>query len=91
MAGVSATLALGLAGASLFNSFNQKKPEAPVAPTAPAAPKVDPAAMDAVARQAAATQRRRSAATPGLPSTILTGPQGVTQPAPVAYKSLLGQ
>lgn len=90
MGAAAAGIALGLSGIQAFKTLTQKAPEAPQMPTTPAAPKVDPMAMDAIARQAAATQRRRSAATPGLPSTILTGPQGVTQPAPVAYKSLLG-
>ena len=91
MAGVSSAIALGLAGVSAFKSFTQKAPDAPAMPSVPSAPKVDPMAMDVIARQAAATQRRRAAATPGLPSTILTGPAGVQPPAPVAYKSLLGQ
>lgn len=46
-------------------------------------------AADAAARTAGAAQRKRSAGAQGYKSTLLTGPQGVTTPAP-AQKTLLG-
>jgi len=42
-------------------------------------------AIEAARQKAAAPGRR------GLASTLLTGPAGVQAPAPVAYKTLLGQ
>lgn len=91
MGGVAAVASLAASAFGVYKTATAKTPDAPVAPALPATPApVDPMAADAKARQAGQLTRRRAAATPGLASTILTGPAGVTTPAPVAYKTLLG-
>jgi hypothetical protein len=49
-----------------------------------------PTRSDAEVRQAALDTRLRRAAAQGRSATIRTGPQGVTEDAPVATKTLLG-
>lgn len=90
MGGVAAVASLAASAFGIYKTATAKAPETPAAPVLPPAPTVDPAADDAKARAAGVLARRRAAATPGLGSTMLTGPSGVTTPAPVAYKTLLG-
>ena len=90
MAALTAAL-FGLAGGAAYKALTQKGPAMPSPIAAPTAPVSDPAGDAAFARAQAVTARKRASAAPGIGSTLLTGAQGVTQPAPVAYKSLLGQ
>jgi hypothetical protein len=60
-------------------------PPAPVTPP-PEAPKQ----ADQAVQQARSDERRRAASAQGAASTILTGPQGVTDAAATAKKTLLG-
>lgn len=55
-------------------------------PPPPPPEREDPAIAEARAREVVAARRLR-----GRASQILTGPQGVTAPAPVGRKVLLGQ
>lgn len=93
LATAAAIAAIAASAFSVAKTATSGSPETPALPEIPKAP--DPAALakesDAAARQAASLQRKRAAAAPGLPSTILTGPGGTSTPAPVAYKTLLGQ
>lgn len=92
MAGLGNTLALvggGLVGKSLWDSA--KTPDnALVLPTAPSL-SADDAQANANARIAADRQRARALGTNSRRDTLLTGPSGITTPAPVVRKTLLGQ
>lgn len=90
MAALTAAL-LGLAGGAAYKSLTQKGPDTPTPIAPPAAPVVDPAIADAKARQQARIAQARTSRAPGLSSTLLTGPSGVTAPAPVRQNTLLGQ
>ncbi|MEX0809527.1 MAG: hypothetical protein WD044_12445 [Dongiaceae bacterium] len=61
--------------------FQANKPKAPPPP-----PRIDDSAIEA----AALAERHRRALAGGRVSTLLTGGAGVTAPAPVASKTLLG-
>lgn len=67
----------------------------PALPDVPPAPdeQADAAATAKAAEAAARAQRAKAgtAAARGYASTLLTGPSGDSTPAPVAYKTLLGQ
>lgn len=84
MAGVSATIALGLAGYSAFKSLTDKGPQAPTLPTAP--PPVDTTAATA----AGVAARQKATAPSNRNGTLLTGPSGVQAPAATTRKTLLG-
>lgn len=83
MAGVSGAIMLGLAGYSAYKSLTDKGPDAAKVPSAP--PPVDTAAA-----AAAGVRTRKKSDTAGRNATLLTGPMGVTTPAPVTRKTLLG-
>lgn len=72
---------VGKAVGSLLGIEPPKPPRAPQLP-----PAVDPQQADA----AAARARRRALSAGGRSSTILTGPGGLTEPAPGQRKTLLG-
>ena len=95
MAATTSALLLGLAGIAGAGSgallAGKKGPAMPTPIAAPTAPVTDPAGDAAFARAQAVTARKRASGAPGIGSTLLTGAQGVTQPAPVAFKTLLGQ
>ena len=65
-------------------------PSIPDAPTPPPAPPPTPQLPDAGVQQAGTDQRNRAIAALGPGSTILTGPQGLAQPAQTTAKTLLG-
>jgi hypothetical protein len=89
---VGTAVALGLAGAQLLGSVLGKKPKAPTLPTLPPPPPVDTSASDAAAAESAGAAQRKRASAPGAgrAGTILTGPRGLTTPAPTQRKTLLG-
>lgn len=99
MAALSTVAAIAAIGASAFSvgkTLTQKGPKAPPAPPElPAAPDAtaETRAADEAATKAGIAERQKSAAPGrrGFAGTILTGPSGVQAPAPVAYKTLLGQ
>lgn len=84
MAGVSAMIALGLAGVSAYKSLTDKGPKAPELPPAP--PPIDLSASVA----AGVAARKKAAATSARNGTLLTGPAGVQTPAMTQRKTLLG-
>lgn len=59
--------------------------------SAPPPPPLPPTRDDAAVRQAALEERRRRSLAAGRASTIRTGGQGVSGPAPVKTKELLGE
>jgi hypothetical protein len=68
-----------------------RQAEAPRAPTPAATPREPRAAEDPRSPESRSRRRRAAAAGRGRAGTILTSPRGVTQQAPVATKTLLGQ
>lgn len=61
------------------------------APPPPPPPRPEAAEEQAAVESSREKERRRQAMAAGRESTMLTGGQGVTEAAPVATKSLLGQ
>jgi hypothetical protein len=59
-------------------------------PMMPALPPPPPTPVDKTVEEAAARTRSQLAAAGGFGSTLLTSGQGVTTPAPVTAKTLLG-
>lgn len=57
---------------------------APTLQAAPAAPTDQPSPTDELVQQAAEAQKRRAAMGTSLSSTFLTGPMGISGPAPTA-------
>lgn len=91
---IAAVAAIASSAFSVGKTLTQKAPAGPGAlPDVPKAPDAaaDQQAADEAATKAGIAARQKTKAAPGLSSTILTGPSGVTAPAPVAYKTLLGQ
>lgn len=93
-----ASLTLGLLGAAALIKAKQKH-KTPRAPGSDAyasllgdAPDTtaDTAQAYSASVAAAALQRRKAAGGTGRASTLLTGPQGVTNSAPLARNTLLG-
>jgi len=66
-------------------------PSAPYVPPLPAAPPPAPTPVDQSVVDAANATKARLAASGGYGSNILNGGQGVTAPAAVGQKTLLGQ
>ncbi len=68
-------------------------PAAPYVPPLPAppAPPPTPSPVDPAISQAATDAMKRAKSAAGYASTILSSPQGVTGPASLALKTLLGQ
>lgn len=66
------------------------RPSAPSAPPPPPPPPPAPSEEVEAVQSARDRERRRVLATQGRKSTMLTGPQGVTEAAPTAQKTLLG-
>jgi hypothetical protein len=60
-------------------------------PTPPPPPPPPPVRSDAEVQEAALQERLRQARVRGRSANILTGGEGVTGPAPVARKKLLGE
>jgi hypothetical protein len=60
-------------------------------PTPPPPPPPPPERTDAEVQDAALQERLRQARARGRAANILTGGEGVTDPAPVARKRLLGE
>jgi len=58
----------------------------PIPPAIPQPTEQDQAVVDAMDRE-----RRKRSAQAGMASTLLTGGQGLTTPAPTQQKTLLGQ
>lgn len=93
MAITTSMVMLGLAAASTaaqtYKAFTDKGPAAPKLPTAP-----DMAKETVQANQGATAagnrQRKRANDTYSRSDTILTGPAGITTPAPAQRKTLLG-
>lgn len=93
---VAAVTALAASAFSVGSTLTQKGPKAPPAlPELPVAPDAtaETKAADEAATKAgiAARQKAEAPNRRGFAGTLLTGPAGVQAPAPVAYKSLLGQ
>lgn len=85
----STLIAGGLAAGLLFNASRQKTPKLPELPAIPEPP--PPLSQDrGDITRARLRQRRKSIGGQGRRSTLLTGPQGLTDPAPVQRKTLLG-
>jgi hypothetical protein len=74
----------------ILGMFNPTAPAAAPLPTAPSL-SADDAQANANARIAADRQRSRALGTTSRRDTLLTGPSGITTPAPVVRKTLLGQ
>lgn len=63
----------------------------PPVPEAPAAPAAAPTATDPGVAQARTDERQRRLRAQAANNTLVTGGQGVTQPASTAVKTLYGQ
>lgn len=88
MPGLTAT---ALAAASVYSIYKSATQHTDAPPALPAMPTV-PADVDPLAgNKAGAVQRKKTANAPGRASTILTGNAGLSTPAAVARKTLLGQ
>lgn len=92
MAALTAAL-VGLAAASTISTLRSKGPKAPTPAELPPPPNValDAQVADAARTRAETAQRTRAGGAYGRGATLLTGPGGITAPAPVQRKSLLGQ
>lgn len=92
MAALSTIAAVG-AGLLASKLMKPKVDTSPITPpplVAPPDPIKQQRAVTEAAQTAAAIQRRRGQAQASAGGTLLTGPVGLPQPAPVARKTLLG-
>lgn len=96
---MAALSTIAAVGAGLASSYLLRPKTSKAAPTpAPVTPPPDPSiallAASRAAQQTALVNARRNASTAGgagvNPSTLLTGPSGLTSPPPVQRKTLLG-
>ena len=85
-----AAVGAGLLASKLLKPKNQPAPTFVAPPPPPDTAKLQRDAAEA-AQDAAALQRRRAQSSGTNGGTLLTGPVGLTQPVPVAKKTLLGQ
>lgn len=89
MAVSTALISAGVTAYGIYKQGQQKSPT--LADLNPPNPANEQMKADVAAVNAGVAQRKKTSAAKGYGSTILTGPQGVTQPTPPATKSLLGQ
>lgn len=82
----STLIAGGLAAGMLYNATRNKAPKMPALPAIPE----PPPPLDRTPVEAARRAVRRKAGQSSRTRTLLTGPQGLTDPAPVQRKTLLG-
>lgn len=86
MAALSTLAAIAIGGlvGGIASGAGKKAPKAPALPAVPAPP--DPAIAQSLESQAVAQRRKRQPAA----GTLLTGPSGLADSAPVMRKTLLG-
>jgi hypothetical protein len=85
---IAAIAGIASAAASIGGSLTHKKPKGPQLPPAPD-PNADALAA-AQAATAAGAKRKQGTGSSGRAGTILTGPDGASDAAPVERKTLLG-
>lgn len=87
---VLAIAAIASSAASVASTLTQKPPKAPAAAKLPDAPSEDVAAAERQAAVSRVRKQRAGGSSGGRSSTLLSGPLGITDPAPTVRKTLLG-
>lgn len=93
MAGLSTVLAIAAIASSVASTaatLTQKAPKAPAVPKLPDAPSEDLAAAERQEAVSRVRKQRTGGASGGRSATLLSGPLGITDPAPTVRKTLLG-